>query len=56
MTERWEYLMLIWSYVAEKLPGPVDEPKWGFRKDLCTSGAREPRRVSTCPSTTPRKR
>ena len=34
MTERWEYLMIVWVYEAIPLPGPIEQRKWRFKKDF----------------------
>lgn len=44
MTERWEYMSIVWRYQAERLPSPNDAPKWGFKEDFYVwhPGAKEP--------------
>ncbi len=34
MTDRWEYMSVVWTYDAKLLPGPADDGKWAFKEDF----------------------
>ena len=34
MTERWEYLIIVWAYEAISLSTSRDNPKWRYKKDF----------------------
>jgi hypothetical protein len=33
MTDRWEYMSVLWTYEAKLLPGPANNRQWAFKED-----------------------
>ncbi|HEX3733776.1 MAG TPA: hypothetical protein VHU86_01355 [Solirubrobacterales bacterium] len=34
MTDRWEYMSVVWTYEAKPLPGSAENRQWAFKEDF----------------------
>jgi hypothetical protein len=34
MTDRWEYMSVVWTYEAKPLPSPAEDGQWAFKEDF----------------------